>query len=129
MEIRSTGNPDTNNPGTRRMIQYLAKKGREAKMSGICKYPESICLHMTVLKGKAYCDATPCQLTGELPERTKADKIRSGSDIYISVQIAGCIVAYLCQSELLRGTAKDHKELISTLTDDLMLWLQQPAED
>lgn len=95
----------------------------------VCKYPESICLHMTMLKGKAYCDAMSCELTGELPQRTRVDKIRSGSDIYISVQIAGCIVSYLIQSEILYGTEADHKDLISGISDDILEWLQQPAED
>lgn len=79
MEPRSTGNPDTSNPAAMSMLEYLAKRGRES-MSGICKYPESICPHMTVLKGKSYCDATPCQLTGELPKQTFGDKIRSMND-------------------------------------------------
>ena len=79
MELRSTGNPDINNPVTMSMLEYLAKKGRET-MSGICKYPESVCPHMTVLKGKSYCDATPCQLAGELPKQTFGDKIRSMND-------------------------------------------------
>lgn len=30
MELRSTGNPDTSNPATMQMLEYLAKKGREA---------------------------------------------------------------------------------------------------
>ena len=30
MGLRSTGNPDTNNPVTMSMLEYLAKKGREA---------------------------------------------------------------------------------------------------
>ena len=30
MELRSTGNPDTSNPVTMLMLEYLAKKGREA---------------------------------------------------------------------------------------------------
>lgn len=30
MELRSTGNPDTSNPVTMSMLEYLAKKGREA---------------------------------------------------------------------------------------------------
>ena len=95
----------------------------------VCKYPESICPHMTMVKGKAYCDATPCQLTGELPQRTRADEMRSGSDIYISAQIAGCIVSYLIQSEILYGTEADHKDLISGISDDILEWLQQPAEE
>ena len=79
MELRSTGNPDTSNPVAMSMLEYLMKRGRET-MSGICKYPESVCPHMTVLKGKSYCDATPCQLAGELPKQTFGDKIRSMND-------------------------------------------------
>lgn len=30
MELRSTGNPDTSNPETMSMLEYLVKKGREA---------------------------------------------------------------------------------------------------
>ena len=30
MELHSTGNPDTSNPVTTSMLEYLAKKGREA---------------------------------------------------------------------------------------------------
>lgn len=95
----------------------------------VCKYPESICTHMTVLNGKAYCDATPCQLTGELPKRTVADGIRSGDDLYIAVQIAGCIITHLIQVGILKGTEADHKDLISGISDDILEWLQQPAED
>lgn len=84
---------------------------------------------MTMLKGKAYCDATPCQLTGELPERTRADEMRSGSDIYISAQIAGCIVSYLIQSEILKGTEADHKDLIYGISDDILEWLKLPMRD
>ena len=29
MELRSTGNPDTSNPVTMSVLEYLAKKGRE----------------------------------------------------------------------------------------------------
>ena len=33
MELRSTGNPDTSNPVAMSMLEYLAKKGREAMSS------------------------------------------------------------------------------------------------
>lgn len=89
MELRSTENPDTSNPVTMSMLEYLRKKGIEA-MSGTCKYPESVCPHMTVLRGKSYCDSTPCQLTGELPKQSNGDRIRGMSDKelahFISVQ-------------------------------------------
>lgn len=51
MELRSTGNPDTSNPVTMSMVEYLIKKGIEA-MSGTCKYTESVCPHMMMFKGK-----------------------------------------------------------------------------
>ena len=127
MELRSTGNPDTSNPVTMSMLEYLRKKGIDA-MSGTCKYPERICPHMTVLKSKAYCDVTPCQLVGELPERKKVDEIRNCSDMFISVQIAGCIIAYLIQNKTLNGTEADHKDLISRIADDILEWLQLPVE-
>lgn len=99
MELRSTGNPDTSNPVTMSMLEYLAKKGCET-MSGICKYPESVCPHMTVLKGKSYCDTTPCQLTGELPKQSNAQRIRN----------------------------MDDEELVRFLMD-FDEWLKQPVED
>lgn len=58
-----------------------------------CKYPESVCPHMTVLNGHSYCDTVPCQLTGELPKLTNADRIRSMTDEelaeYFSEEFAG----------------------------------------
>ena len=93
MELRSTGNPDINNPVTMSVLEYLAKKGREAM-------------------GK-----------------TKGDAMRSGNDMYISVQIAGCIVSYLIQNGILRGTEADHKDLISGISDDIEVWLKQPVEE
>ena len=41
MELRSTGNPDTSNPATMSMLEYLAKKGREA-MSGKMTFGDKI---------------------------------------------------------------------------------------
>ena len=79
MELRSTGNPDTSNPVAMSVLKYLSSKGCEV-MSEICKYPESVCPHMTVLRGKSYCDVTPCQLTGELPKQSNAQRIRNMDD-------------------------------------------------
>ena len=45
-----------------------------------CKYPESICPHMILLHGILYCGAGPCQLTGELPKETNADRVRHMTD-------------------------------------------------
>ena len=88
-------------------------------MSWSCKYPESVCPHMTVLKGKAYCDATPCQLTGELPKRTNADKIRSMTDEELA--------EFLCNM----SECNDRCPMRSCcdIYDNKVKWLQQPAED
>lgn len=37
-----------------------------------CKYPESVCVNMTMLHGIAYCDSVPCSLRGESPPMTNA---------------------------------------------------------
>ena len=130
MELRSTGNPDTSNPVTMSMLEYLAKKGREA-MSGTCKYPESVCPHMTVLKGKSYCDATPCQLTGELPKQSNADRIRGMDDEELakfieSVQCYGNGWCEKCSSmngDYCNGMRANEPD------EDILRWLKQPVED
>lgn len=60
---------------------------------------------------------------------TKGDTFRKGDDLYISVQIAGCIVSHLIQSEILKGTEADHKDLIFEISDDILEWLKQSVED
>lgn len=132
MELRSTGNPDRNNPVTMSMLEYLAKKGREA-MSGICKYPESVCPHMTVLKGKSYCDATPCQLTGELPKQSNADRIRGMTDEELAKflsRFSACNVCEQLDTRLGRCGADNHfvcvKEYAEAIIGD---WLKQPVEE
>lgn len=132
MELRSTGNPNTSNPVTMSMLEYLMKRGRES-MSGICKYPESICPHMTVLKGKSYCDATPCQLTGELPKQTFGDKIRVMNDEELAKflsEFSACNVCEQFNKRLDRCGADNHfvcvKEYAEAIVGD---WLKQPAEE
>ena len=61
--------------------------------------------------------------------KTIADKIRSNNDMYMSVQIAGCIVSYLIQNEIVEGTEADHKELISGIADDVLEWLQSEVKE
>lgn len=61
--------------------------------------------------------------------QTIADKIRSNDDMYMSVQIAGCIVSYLIQNEIVEGTEADHKELISGIADDILEWLQAEVKE
>ena len=58
---------------------------------------------------------------------SKADKIRDSDNVYISVQIAGCIVSYLIQSKIIKGTEKDNTELISGISDDILKWLESEA--
>ena len=132
MELRSTGNPDISNPATMSMLEYLAKRGRES-MSGICKYPESICPHMTVLKGKSYCDATPCQLTGELPKQTFGDKIRVMNDEELArflSEFSACNICEQFDKRLDRCGADNHfvcvKEYAEAIIGD---WLKQPEEE
>ena len=132
MELRSTGNPGTSNPVAMSMLEYLMKRGRET-MSGICKYPESMCPHMTVLKGKSYCDATPCQLTGELPKQTFGDKIRVMNDEELAKflsEFSACNVCEQFDKRLDRCGADSHficvKEYAEAIIGD---WLKQPVEE
>lgn len=127
MELRSAGNPDTSNPVTMSMLEYLAKKGREA-MSGTCKYPESICPHMTVLKGKSYCDATPCQLVGELPKQTFGDKIRSMNDDELATMFCNTCTFEQCDEIMLSTYIDETYEMPSTY-GDILKWLKQPVEE
>ncbi|OUO78204.1 hypothetical protein B5F53_11695 [Blautia sp. An249] len=83
----------------------------------VCKYPESICPHMTVVKGKSYCGATPCQLTGELPKRTNAGKIRDMKDEELAEII-------MCPFDT-EPTVCNKDGCIQCCLE----WLQRPAED
>lgn len=132
MELRSTGNPDTTNPTTMSMLEYLMKRGRE-DMSGTCKYPESVCPHMTVLKGKSYCDVTPCQLTGEFPKQSNAQHIRSMTDEELAKflsEFSACKVCEQFDNRLDRCGVDSHllcvKEYAEAIIGD---WLKQPVEE
>ena len=125
MELRSTGNPDTSNPVTMQMLEYLRKKGIEA-MSEICKYPESVCPHMTVLRGKSYCDVTPCQLTGELPKQSNAQRIRNMDDeelVRFLMDFDTC--TYCDNSSADECTYETCQEIGEPC---LLEWLKQPVE-
>ena len=128
MELRSTGNPDTSNPVTMSMLEYLAKKGREA-MSGTCKYSESICPHMTVLKGKSYCDATPCQLAGELPKQTFGDKIRSMNDDELATMFCNTCTYSQFSGEPMFSIGIGDGVDIPHSYGDILDWLKQPVEE
>ena len=126
MELRSTGNPDVTNPVTMSMLEYLRKKGIEA-MSGICKYPESVCPHMTVLRGRSYCDVTPCQLTGELPKQSNAQRIRNMDDeelVRFLMDFDTC--TYCDNSSADECTYETCQEIGEPC---LLEWLKQPVED
>lgn len=128
MELRSTGNPDTSSPVTMSMLEYLAKRGRET-MSGICKYPESVCPHMTVLKGKSYCDATPCQLAGELPKQTFGDKIRSMNDDELATMLCNtCTYSQFSGEPMFSIGIGDGVDIPHSYVD-ILDWLKQPVED
>ena len=132
MGLRSTGNPDTSSPVTMSILEYLAKRGRES-MSGICKYPESICPHMTVLKGKSYCDATPCQLTGELPKQTFGDKIRGMTDEELAKflsEFSACNVCEYYDPETHRCDTDSNFLCVKAYAEEIIGdWLNKPAEE
>ena len=132
MELRSTGNPDTSSPVTMSMLEYLAKRGRES-MSGICKYPESICPHMTVLKGKSYCDATPCQLTGELPKQSNADRIRGMTEEELArflSEFSACNVCEYYDPETHRCDTDSNFLCVKAYAEAIIGdWLKQPEEE
>ena len=127
MELRSMSNPDTSNPAAMSMLEYLAKKGRES-MNGICKYPESICPHMTVLKGKSYCDATPCQLTGELPKQTFGDKIRAMNDDELATMLCNTCT-YNDGEDPMFSVWVDREISMHHSYGDILEWLKQPMEE
>ena len=125
MELRSTGNPDTSNPVTMSVLEYLSSKGCEV-MSEICKYPESVCPHMTVLRGKSYCDVTPCQLTGELPKQSNAQRIRNMDDeelVRFLMDFDTC--TYCDNSSADECTYETCQEIGEPC---LLEWLKQPVE-
>ena len=128
MELRSTGNPDTSNPAAMSMLEYLAKRGRET-MSGICKYPESVCPHMTVLKGKSYCDATPCQLAGELPKQTFGDKIRSMNDDELATMLCNTCTYSQFSGEPMFSIGIGDGVDIPHSYGDILDWLKQSVEE
>ena len=128
MGLRSTGSPDMSNPATMSMLKYLAKKGRET-MSGICKYPESVCSHMTVLKGKSYCDATPCQLAGELPKQTFGDKIRSMNDDELATMLCNTCTYSQFSGEPMFSIGIGDGVDIPHSYGDILDWLKQPVEE
>lgn len=94
-------------------------------MSGICKYPESVCPHMTVLKGKSYCDATPCQLTGELPKQSNADRIRNMTD----EELADFLFSIITEKEKDFGFVRIVRGEKYDFPYELVDWLKHPVED
>lgn len=101
-------------------------------MSGDCKYPESVCPHMTVLKGKSYCDATPCQLTGELPKQSNADRIRGMDDEELAKflsEFSACQVCKYFNEELDRCGADSNFLCVKAYAEAIIGdWLKQPVE-
>ena len=126
MELLSTGNPDTSNPAAMSVLEYLSSKGCEA-MSEICKYPESVCPHMTVLSGKSYCDVTPCQLTGELPKQSNAQRIRNMDDEELAEFLMDFDTCTYCDNS---SADECTYETCQEIGEPCLLeWLKQPVED
>lgn len=132
MELRSTRDLDINNPATLSMLEYLRKKGIET-MSGTCKYPESVCPHMTVLKGTLHCDTTPCQLMGEFLRQSNAERIREMTDEELAKFLSEFSACQICEHfdrELDRCGANGGflcvKEYAEAIIGD---WLNQPVEE
>lgn len=130
MELRSAGNPDTSNPVTMSMLEYLSRKGVEA-MSGTCKYPESVCPHMTVLGGKSYCNATPCQFAGEFPKQSNADRIRGMGDEELAKFLSDFTVCKICEHYNKEFDRCDSIPICVTKYAEVIVgdWLKQPVED
>ena len=132
MKLRSAGNPNINNPVTMSVLEYLMNKGRET-MSGTCKYPESVCPHMTVLRGKSYCNSTPCQLTGELPKQSNADWIRGMDDEELAKflsEFSACKVCEHFDNRLDRCGADGDFLCVKAYAEAIIGdWLKQPVED
>lgn len=110
----------------------MRKKGIE-DMSGTCRYPESVCLHMTVLRGKSYCDSTPCQLTGELPKQSNGDHIRGMSDGELAKFISEFSACNVCEhynKEADRCYADNGFVCVKAYAEAIIGdWLKQPVED
>lgn len=54
--------------------------------------------------------------------------MKCDEDLYIAVQIAGCIFSYLVQNKIIKGAEEDNKELISGISDDILKWLEGECE-
>ena len=88
---------------------------------------------MTVLKGKSYCDATPCQLTGELPKQGNADRIRGMNDEELAnflSEFSACNICEQFDKRLDRCGADNHfvcvKEYAQAIIGD---WLNKPVKE
>ena len=100
-------------------------------MSGICKYPEIVCPHMTVLGGKSYCNATPCQLTGELPKQSNADRIRGMGDDELAKFLSDFTVCKICEHYNKEFDRCDSIPICVIKYAEAIIgdWLKQPVEE
>ena len=87
------------------------------------------CKHSNKLGTEVPCCHCTHNAFNHYEPMTNADRIRSNDDMYMSVQIAGCIVSYLVQNKIVKGTEADHKELISGIADDILEWLQAEVKE
>ena len=102
-------------------------------MSEICKYPESVCPHMTVLRGKSYCDVTPCQLTGELPKQSNAQRIRNMDDEELAKflsEFSACNVCEYYDPETHRCDTDSNFLCVKAYAEAIIGdWLNKPVEE
>lgn len=89
-----------------------------------CKYPNEVCANMTMLRGVAYCDSTPCSLKDELPKRTNTDRIRSMSDEELAEFLCGICSEY--EDCCFNCVANDYCKYGHTGYID---WLQSESEE
>lgn len=87
-----------------------------------CKYPNEVCANMTMLRGVAYCDSTPCSLKGELPKRTNADSIRAMSDEELADRI-------MCPNEMGLAEIDCDKSDDCNCHECCLKWLQSESEE
>lgn len=82
-----------------------------------CKYPNEVCVNMTVFNGETYCDSIPCSLKDEVPKKTNADSIRTMSDEELAMNM-------MCPNESGLGEIECDKSDNCNCYECLLKWLQ-----
>ncbi len=92
---------------------------------GVCKYPNEVCINMTMLNGDAYCDSTFCVLNDDPPAKTNGDYIRGLSDEKIAELFDDLI--FECSSCFLYTSCRNYRE--NSCIANFKEWLKQPHEE